>query len=95
MRYQHTPEEVRIRKAIGSMPGGGNTCISMHADRIGYDLHTPRPITLDTIGPYLEALVEFYASYMKDAEVRKEELRDRKADIAAVRRVLGVGEEKP
>lgn len=88
-RYHHTRDEARIRAAIGRMPGGAAEPISAVARTVGIDAGSPQPIGLADVADYLEAVVDLHARFYADAAAKEKELAALKADVAAMRRVLG------
>lgn len=88
-RYQHTPEESRIRAALSTMPFGGLEDVSRYALRVGFRDGTPAPIDLDDVAAYLEALAELLGGIASKNADRKQRLEQLEADVAAVRRVFG------
>lgn len=90
-RYQHTRDEARIRAAISSMPYGGLERIRAAASKVGGDAHRPEPITLERVADYLEALRDTLAEIVQEQRLRDSELHQLKSDVAAVRRLLGIG----
>lgn len=88
--YQHTPDEIRVRRAMGEMPGGANQVIASRAGKVGFDSdRRSRPITADVIADYLEVLVGFYSTVMTDAQTQHQELVALQHDVACVRRLFG------
>lgn len=93
-RYKHTRDEARVRAAISSMPYGGLEPIRAAASKVGFPGHphgAPEPITLGSVADYLEALRDALARVVGEQQVRDERLRQLEADVAAVRRLLGIG----
>jgi hypothetical protein len=83
-------DEARIRRAIGSMPGGVHQSVSAAARKIGVDERgLTRPMTLGEIADYLEALRDFYTAWSAEGQETEKALRDLRSDVAATRRVLG------
>lgn len=92
-RYEHTPDERRIRRAMGDMP---SLCDAVRqADRrVGFRPGiVPVPIEIGDVAAYLEALAGALQAELRDHEAQRRELAALRSDLAAVRRVLGAGEE--
>lgn len=84
-------DEARIRRAIGSMPGGVHPTVSEAARKLGVDDRgLMRPMTLGEIASYLEALRDFYAVWSAEGQATERALRSLREDVAAFRRVLGI-----
>jgi hypothetical protein len=90
LKHKHTKDERRIRACIGRMPGGAAESISEIARRVGFDCHQERPITMEDVADYLEAVVEQRTRFAEESRVMEAELRQLKDDLAAVRRVFGL-----
>lgn len=90
--YAHTESEQRVRAAIATMPYGGLQAVQSAASRVGFDGHTagaPRPVELDTVANYLEALAHVLKEISQEHALEHLELAALRQDLAAVRRVFG------
>lgn len=75
-----TKEQTRLNMAIGAMPYGVGIMPRVEA----------KGLTLDIAAAYLEALAERLANVAERHTKDAEQLARYKADVEAVRRVLGV-----
>ena len=92
-RHRHTETERRIRRALSSMPYGALESVHSKAGRVGLDgAGSPTSITLESIADYFEALMAGVRRFADDAQAEREELHALRADVAAVRRLLGLEE---
>ena len=81
----------RIRRAIGSMPGGG----TIHT-RITSPLVTrayPGEVTLEDVAEYLEAMKDQLEVVYEDFRESENELKSLKRDIQGFRNLMGVSDE--
>lgn len=93
-RYQHTETERRIRAALGTMPGGACEALNAPARGVGFNAdRNPCRITLESVAVYLEALVEHYGEWSQRVQVDQQALTALRGDVAAVRRLFGIGDE--
>ena len=95
-RYQRTRDEARILVALNQMPYGTMSTVSRAAKDVGRDEHDqPGPVDLGKMADYLEALRAVLVESTTEAAQTANELRDLKADVAAMRRVLGTASRVP
>jgi hypothetical protein len=91
-KYERTKSESRIRAAMSTMPcGGASEDVSAAARRVGFRDGQPFPVSLDDVSAYLEALGEALREVLDKGASTRSELSLLQADLAAFRRILGIG----